>query len=321
MDYEKKYKDALDAMRMFIYPKLCGDAKLAAENVFSELRESEDERIMKKMIEHFKSKTKDTWCNMPVKSILDWLEKQKVLTEHKEGIYYYYRDGTFTFISPPAVENPHNFTVPKPNEKPVDYDHEMWKNCEANFEGGKKEVIDHPEKYGLQKEQKPAWSEEDEKIKSCIGLALTDVDEQRFKDFGTTLKDCLSWLKSLLPQPKSEWSEEDKDYYDTIVRKLEVIGDDSGLSSNQIKFLREHCPLSRSEWNEEDETIIEGACSALEIYGHTKLAGRLKSLRPSWKPSEEQMSMLRAVINDPNNSGAESCQLALRGIYEQLKKL
>ncbi len=40
-----------------------------------------------------------------------------------------------------------------------------------------------------------------------------------------------------------------------------------------------------------------------------------------WKPSEEQMSMLLAVINDPNNAGAESCQIALKSLYEQLKKL
>ena len=134
-------------------------------------------------------------------------------------------------------------SLKRKEQKPVDYEHEMWKNCEANFEGGKKEVIEHPERYGLQKpaewskeddtiltntiimlkdcaprlyskedidksvallkslrpQPKQEWSEEDEKIKSCISLALTDVDEQRFNDFGTTLKDCLNWLKSLRP--------------------------------------------------------------------------------------------------------------------------
>ena len=46
-------------------------------------------------------------------------------------------------------------------QNPVDYDHEMWKNCEANFEGGKKEVINNPEKYGLCRSAE--WSEEGEK--------------------------------------------------------------------------------------------------------------------------------------------------------------
>lgn len=36
---------------------------------------------------------------------------------------------------------------------------------------------------------------EDERIRSCICLALTDVDEQRFTDFGVTLKDCLAYLE------------------------------------------------------------------------------------------------------------------------------
>lgn len=40
-----------------------------------------------------------------------------------------------------------------------------------------------------------------------------------------------------------------------------------------------------------------------------------------WKPSEEQMQYLLAVINDPNNAGAESCHLILKSLYNDLKKL
>lgn len=47
----------------------------------------------------------------------------------------------------------------------------------------------------------------------------------------------------------------------------------------------------------------------------------LKSLRPSWKPSENQMSMLLAVVNDPNNAGSASCHLSLKSLYKDLKKL
>ena len=36
---------------------------------------------------------------------------------------------------------------------------------------------------------------EDERIRSCIGMCLTDANEQRFKDYGTNLKDCLVWLE------------------------------------------------------------------------------------------------------------------------------
>ena len=42
---------------------------------------------------------------------------------------------------------------------------------------------------------------EDEKVINCIGMCLTDVGEQRFKDYNTTLKDCLEWLEN---QSKSD---------------------------------------------------------------------------------------------------------------------
>ena len=88
-------------------------------------------------------------------------------------------------------------------QKSVDYDHEMWKNCEANFEGGKKEVIEHPEKYGL---QKPAeWSEEDEEkivtiseiIEHCTTIPYSGGTLTLNKEYK---KELLCFIKSLRPQ-------------------------------------------------------------------------------------------------------------------------
>lgn len=115
------------------------------------------------------------------------------------------------------------------------------------------------------------------------------------------------------------WTEEyRKAYYDGW--------NNCNMQHEQIKADQEP-----AEWSEEDEILRVRTINRLETLNFHGISGKeiresidwLKSLRPqpSWKPSEEQMNMLRAVINDPNNSGAESCQLALRGIYEQLKKL
>ena len=79
-----------------------------------------------------------------------------------------------------------------------------------------------------------------------------------------------------------------------------------------------------AEWSEEDELMI---LKTLEMLGGRGTTGMqidwLKFLRPQphWKPSEEQMSMLLAVIRDPNNAGSESCFLAFKSLYEDLKKL
>ena len=46
------------------------------------------------------------------------------------------------------------------------------------------------------------WNPTDEVIKAYIGMCLTDASEQRFKDFGTNLRDCLAWLEKQGNQPK-----------------------------------------------------------------------------------------------------------------------
>ena len=85
------------------------------------------------------------------------------------------------------------------------------------------------------------------------------------------------------------------------------------------------------EWSEEDVAMIKRVIERIEAeiqygdaltmaYGNQEIAW-LKSLRPSWKPSKEQMQYLLAVINNPNNAGAESCHLTLGSLYNDLKKL
>lgn len=48
------------------------------------------------------------------------------------------------------------------------------------------------------------WKPTDEDIKACIGMCLTDVNEQRFKDYGTNLRDCLAWLEKQAPKPQGK---------------------------------------------------------------------------------------------------------------------
>lgn len=85
------------------------------------------------------------------------------------------------------------------------------------------------------------------------------------------------------------------------------------------------------EWSEEDEAMIKRVIERIEAeiqygdaltmaYGNQEIAW-LKSLRPSWKPSKEQMQYLLAVITNQYNAGAESCHLTLGSLYNDLKKL
>ena len=63
------------------------------------------------------------------------------------------------------------------------------------------------------------WNKDTENVKNCIGMILTDASEQRFKDYGLSLKECLAWLEKQGEQIPT-WSEEDEGYMDRILEAL-----------------------------------------------------------------------------------------------------
>ena len=136
-------------------------------------------------------------------------------------------------------------------------------------------------------------------------------------------------LKKIEQKP-AEWTEEDEDYYDAIITKLEVTKDDALLTDNQMKFLKslkDRVQL-KQEWSEEDDTMTtntiimlkEGASLHFNKKDITKAVDWIKSLRPHWKPSDKQMNALVNALSLAKNCGEESA-FDLRTLYEQLKKL
>jgi len=124
MNYEEKYKDALEKARAF-YETKSPDC-LILESIFPELVESEDERIRKELIEALKQLDRE---KTPVDSYqylewVSWLEKQNhdgkkwiyedVYIKEKEEIY---QDGVDD-----VLENPQKYGLEKQNErKPIEY--------------------------------------------------------------------------------------------------------------------------------------------------------------------------------------------------------
>ncbi len=84
-----------------------------------------------------------------------------------------------------------------------------------------------------------------------------------------------------------------------------------------------------AEWSEEEQQTIEDAASFILACVNTaetkeeeerleKLADKLQDLRPrkQWKPSEEQIGVIEAIINNRSFQRRH-----LNSLYEQLKKL
>ena len=142
------------------------------------------------------------------------------------------------------------------------------------------------------------WSEEDEEaIKDAIKLLeayYTDAIEDYCPHNAETLKKLINVLKSLRPQPKQEWSGEDKNTINLM-----------------IAILRENHPNGLFKTNPVNTTCMSAISTDM-------LIKRIESLRPSWRPSEEQMDSLRDTIVQTKGY---SYSMYLPELYEQLKKL
>ena len=136
---------------------------------------------------------------------------------------------------------------------------------------------------------KPSWNEEDEKnlelVVDCIYEFYPDpVMKYKLKD----------WLKSFRSQPQGVYKQIVHSIYKMLKGK-DFYGMPTGNCISLLNDIRVKC---------------KDADECAEILDE-----------PSWKPSEEHLSALLAVFNDPDNIGSQSCQLALTDLYEQLKKL
>ena len=177
-----------------------------------------------------------------------------------------------------------------------------------------------------QKEQNPAeWSEEDRgMIQSIITNGCIDDKQEHW----------LRMLPERISQPEQEWSEEDEKMKERLITRLNWITHNTrtdGTSPNitffdEIDWLKSLRPQQKVKLTELDENILEGAIAFVEqndhfnywrgVDKHTVLSA-LRSLRPQWKPSEEQMNELHYALIP----GMEFDCDVLAELYVQLKKL
>ena len=228
-----------------------------------------------------------------------------------------------------CTEHPEWYGMPAKEQKPAD-----------RFEEAR-------EKYQVE------WSGEDWSMLSDISLTI------KHSGYDSVRKGAMGiWLKSLPErfklQPKQEWSEEDEDMFNDILldmadrREMFKSKGETTFAENtqkKIDWLDSHhlqlkyqssCPQPKQEWSEEDEKIINNIVSVLGQYiDYKSVSGTgtgyatprygaeiswLKSLRPSWKPSEEQMEALDVAATDYKELD-ELDVVELRMLYNDLKKL
>ena len=305
MDYKEKYEKALELAKQY---KENGSYDTDfLDDIFPELAESEDEKIREDIIEHFQyeieelsNKGEEYEAEIEeLSKYISYLEKQKPRDYrelYEEVVNSDWFKQNYVGKSLGEEQKPAELHIDNPNIQKFDPDIKLTtsdssacgdellyvsnKSYNIGYRDGKREA-----------EQKTAeWSKNDTAFLNDI----TDFFENKTVRLQHDLDMYAHWLKNLperfVPQPKPEWSAEDECRREGI-----------------IQWLREYQKKFNPEYD------------SLSIESIESLISWLKSLKPRWKPSEEQIdAIIEALKYLPNNKDEWKI---LNTLVDILKKL
>ena len=146
----------------------------------------------------------------------------------------------------------------------------------------------------------PNISFKEQMIRSCIEIALTDVSEKRFSDYGTSLKECFEWIEE--QQNKIAFYEKQGDTTSDI--RYDGINAGASLSVvNGKPFDYEHATITQKDFAPEDKCAgcnnIKGcvACIDGDNWAHYYYEDEQKQ---EW--SEEDERICQCLIEDQEES-------------------
>ena len=216
MSYKEKYEAVLEKAREMMNNECSSEqTKVICQELFPELRESEDEEIRKEIRTLYND----------IDSCIDKLLKARTNKDTEaEGKALFRMEGLMvgTLQDLSCIEDYLEKQKERQHGGQVDPTDASWY---AYYQRGLNKG------YGLgletgRKEQKPAeWSEEDEKMRQRLIASLGRIGANTRTD-STSVNYCfieeIAWLKSLRPQPKVEWSEEDELNLQSCIAKIEI---------------------------------------------------------------------------------------------------
>ena len=296
----KRYDEALERTRELYSQHWVEWSDKDIESIFPELKESEDEEIRKEIISFLQLPHPQFVGERKQEKWIAWLEKQG-----QKPVEWSEEDETkiksiITFLKSPSLcamngnkgiidENIKYLKSLKNRVYPKqEWSEEDEHNLNAVLGYINDEYLRRWLKDVIHKmcDKHTEWSEEDEKRLDRICKTLWknrkgDTDEiyQQEQD--------INWLKSLKPQPKQQWSEEDKERYISCLQRLGTGNPDQPETIN-------------SKWFKEHVTSL-----------------------PQWKPNKKQMHFLNWLANVKLGDSVVEQEVSknLNELYNDLTKL
>lgn len=351
MDYEKKYKEALEqAKKELAQSGPDSDSARQIKRFFPELSESEDERIRKWIIEEFKIHYdfESPSLNPMVEKALAWLKKQKDIIQAKveQRMEYLWdklpdahrvEEGNCTPEEWKALgaymELEMNFDKGSEEEqkeqKSKDDEQKGLDGIKRDwFERGKKEVLTVPELYGLEKQKeqlKIEYIPEDRvfQILSHLEFLRTSeripVDSHEYNELCEISQLVHQYLDYPIKQKPAEWSEDNiKELTEFEAAMLHIgmsfFGGSAGLNPNNTNEVKKQAKLLL-ELVPKQEWSEEDEATLTEIINSVNgFDAVIGNILQSFEQHEKKINWLKSLRPQPRKEIYQAAKhdLALR---------
>jgi hypothetical protein len=323
MNYEEKYKEALERARKFYNELAACRTKQKVAAIFPELAESEDEVIMKALIDLVSTVGEYYLPKLEVRNkMLAYLEKQKAKEKQDRMMPVYNDRDSFESALEKAWKS-----YNESGARTVDGCEDDYVEC-AHAKGFREGYL-----FGIEKQKEQKQTDLPE------GFYYIDLKGNRYYSKEFRYGDMKLKVGEQKPADLSEMMVHKEPYIAPVPTPM--VADEQKEQKLTATINGEPIPTENysvniplAEWSEEDEKMIERLITRLTwITYNTRTDGTspnitffdeidwLKSLRPSWKPSEEQMTNLLRAEGRLRIEGESILASKLAELYEQLKKL
>lgn len=254
----QRYDESIERAKRVLLDCTSEERKVV-EYITPELAESEDEKIRKELVQFFEEKDEEDFEEwIPKAKVLAWLEKKgkqkETLCDKCKKTQPSHSCQDITALGRCALEE-------QGEQKLTEFEKAVKQVMEEAIECGDTHNLKADAEMLLSLVHKSAWSEDDElhirELESLVKQVWTTAEHENDKDTIHKMSDLSFFLKTLKPQPKQEWSEEDEKKVNNLYVLLDQMVSFNMLSDKDATEFKDwlKSPKEKYTWKPSDEQI------------------------------------------------------------------